>query len=253
MKGIRKTLLAAGMGTALLGLSTQALADNPIQSEQALKPAVVYATQQGDRLTLERDSAVSLRLDQFVSSQLSAEGERIRFLVSEPVVAKGFVVAPRGARAYGVIREVKPARGWGRGGKLIMDLTHVEAYDGTKIPLSTTMRGVKGQDLGKTGAYAAGMLLAPVSLLVAPVGAGIKGKKIEIAEGTLFTAFVKEDVSWELAKEDGALKLPGKRGTSRIGEGGPMDTSLQGECMTDICSQYSGAMFRTCMSKCMGE
>lgn len=244
-------LLGAGLIAVLSGHGWAK--GGTMASEQAMKPNSVYASKQGRRLTIEQDSAVTLRLDEFISSQTAQPGDSVRFSVDRAVVAKGFVVIPRGARAFGVIKEVRPARGWGRGGKMIMDLTHVEAYDGTKVPLATTMRGAQGQDLAKTGAYAVGLMMAPVSLLVAPVGAGVKGKKIEMAEGTLFSAFLKEDVHWKLVSSRGKLSLPGSKGTSRIGEGGAMDTSLQGECMTDICAEYAGSMFRSCMLKCQAD
>lgn len=249
----KKYLVCLAGGAGLMATMFSAVATaSPINSDQALKANSVFATREGNKLTLEQDSAITLRLDQFVSSQINRPGDRIRFLVDKAVVARGFVVVPRGARAYGVINEITPAKGWGRGGKLVMDLSYVEAYDGTKVPLMTTMRGVKGQDMGKTGAFAAGLLLAPVSLLVAPAGAGIKGKKIELAEGQIFQTFVKEDVMWKLKGHGKTAKLPGQKGTSQMGAGA-MDDNLQGECMTDICSEYQGQMFRTCMNKCQAN
>lgn len=250
----RRTIMTLTGSLALAaGLVAGVSLAKPIQSDQALKPMTVYASKKGNKLTLEQDSGVQLRLDQFVSSQLNHNGDRIRFMVDKAIVARGYVVIPRGARAYGVVTEVQPAKGWGRGGKLVLDFTHVEAYDGTKVPLMTTMRDSRGQDFAKTGAYAAGLMMAPVTLLVAPVGGGVKGKKIELAEGTIFNAFVKEDVSWKLTRKAGKMSLPGVKGTPKLGEGDFVNDSAQGECMTDICAEYSGTMFRTCMAKCQGD
>jgi hypothetical protein len=87
-----------------------------------------------------RDTVVTLTLLEFVSSETSLVGDRVRFAVAKDVVAHGAIVIQRGASATGTIVDASPYRPPGvwfpsRRGRLAFAIDATRAVDGQIIRL----------------------------------------------------------------------------------------------------------------------
>ena len=139
----------------------------------------------GADIIIPKGSIVEITLDSDISSQLNKTGDVINFTVAIPVSVGGLEVISAGATVFGEITEAKPAKGYGKSGKLDFTIKYVDAADGTKVPLAFEVENKKGNSYAKAalGAYMTGFL----------GGGAMKGKKITIAKGTIFRVYTPED------------------------------------------------------------
>ncbi|MBK9169015.1 MAG: hypothetical protein IPM24_16305 [Bryobacterales bacterium] len=127
---------------------------------------------------------VRLILMEDISSSTANVGDRISFTVADDVEVNGVVVIAKGAAAFGSITAVAKKGMLGRGGKLTMSMDRVKTVDDQTVRIRATA-GREGDDkTGKTVAVA--VFAGPFALLV-------KGKDVEAAQGTEYSAFIDED------------------------------------------------------------
>lgn len=139
-----------------------------------LLPPLLVAQQNAQltRLRLEKDTEIHLRLDQDVSSASVREGDRVRYVVVDDVLADGVVVIPAGATAYQRVTLVQPAKngptcGDVQNGWFDLDETVRLPSHGVVIK----MRAWRKEDLPKGPEsngkdVAIGVLLAPLAIAV---------------------------------------------------------------------------------------
>lgn len=149
--------------------------------------------------TLPKGTAIKLELTEDLSSQENKVGDIVRYRVVNDVAIDGIVFVKRDSEAIGKVVEAKPAKGWGKGGKLDISIETVDARDGTKVSLVASMSEGKGWAGLKT--------IGGVALLGLAFGGGMKGKKVNIPKGTQIEAFVEQDTPIkvdpkEVAKQD---------------------------------------------------
>jgi hypothetical protein len=102
----------------------------------ATSPCVLRA-----EVSLPRDTVVIVKLLEFVSSETSLLGDRVRFAVAKEVAVDGAVVIRRGAPATGKIVDASPYRLPGvwsssRRGRLAFTVDETSAVDGQIVRLS---------------------------------------------------------------------------------------------------------------------
>jgi hypothetical protein len=111
-------------------------------------------------------------------------------------------VIEAGAPATGKVLKAKRGGRWGRAGQLAWTLQHVEAVDGTRIPLSFA-RSQKGDS--KAGTVTTGVIVTSLLLLpIAPIGLlwGFKrGEDAFISSGKRYNTFVSGDALVTTAPE----------------------------------------------------
>jgi hypothetical protein len=166
-----------------------------------LEPSMSYAA---DNPTATSDHSihdgtpVKLRLRQNVSSATARTGQEVPFETVDEVQVDGVTVLPKGSTAIGVVTEAESKRSMGRAGKLNMAISYARLKDGDKVAL----RAVSEQKGGShTGAMTGAMVAT--SLIVwpaAPFFLFMKGKDINIPQGTEITAFVDGDMHLDMAK-----------------------------------------------------
>lgn len=136
-------------------------------------------------IVVPANTVVEMELQEDISSQKNRTGDIVPFFVKYPVSVGGFEVVSAGAKAYGEITDASPAKGYGKSGKLEFTIKFVEASDGTKIPLSFELEKKQGNQYAKA---------AVGTYMTAGLGGGaMKGKKINIAKGTMIKVFVPQD------------------------------------------------------------
>lgn len=96
-----------------------------------------------------------------VSSADVQEGSEVTFVVVHPIYIDGVLTVMRGAIAKARVVSAKKAQTWGRAGALTMEMQHIVAVDGTRIPVKLS--------LAAEGDNRAGQLVAGVALTSALV------------------------------------------------------------------------------------
>lgn len=133
---------------------------------------------------VEPDTLVKIKLVTSIDSKASRVGDAVHYVAAEDVVYQGALLVAKGAEGTGIITKVSQAQNFGRDAKIEIDFQNITTLDGTKM---NTFLGEKAQKETETMVIAAGATVAGLAIL-GPVGivtgAFIKGKNIEIPEGT---------------------------------------------------------------------
>jgi len=95
-------------------------------------------------LTLPAGTFVTVRIDQFLSSDKNKPGDGFSATLAKPLVANGLVVVKRGQTLGGRVEEaVKAGRVKGVS-RLSIQLTSMTAADGQQVPIQTALTSFKG-------------------------------------------------------------------------------------------------------------
>jgi hypothetical protein len=119
----------------------------------------------------------------------------IAFSVVRPVYVDGILLIPRGTVARGKIVRLKKAGTFGRGGALTVEMEHIVAVDGTRIPVQLTAKAEGGNRTGfmAAGAAATSALIFPYTAPAAIVWGFKKGDDAVIRGSKEFSAVVKNE------------------------------------------------------------
>lgn len=174
-----------------LVLAVPASADEQISNRaRDLRPVI---SEDSPEVVVPAGTPIRVRLLEHLNSQFTKDGERLRLEVVEDVIVNGRVVVRQGAAAWGLVGDARPAKGWGRKGKVEFSIDQVEGADG--YPLQVDCDTTKVAD-NSTGAAVAAAYFAPL------LGGGVKGKKARIHKGTEFIALVEEPAIMHKANLD---------------------------------------------------
>ncbi len=119
----------------------------------------------------------------------------IAFSVVSPVYVDGVLLIPRGTIARAKIVKLKKAGSFGRGGALTIEMEHIVAIDGTRIPVQLTADAQGGNRAGvlAVGAAATSALIFPYTAPAAIVWGFKKGDDAVIRGSKQFAAVVKNE------------------------------------------------------------
>ncbi len=138
----------------------------------------------GSKVVLPKDSLIKVKFMNDISSKANQMGEQIDFVVDDNVYVGETLVLPKGAKGYGTIKKIVPARSFGRDARIDLDFSHVIAIDGTKVLVYV---GELAKQEAKTAAGAAGasiggmIIFGPIGLVG---GVFVKGQSVVIPAGT---------------------------------------------------------------------
>lgn len=145
--------------------------------------------------SLPADTLVKIKLETAIDSKTANSGDSVRYQVAEDVFVDGVLVLPKGAAGEGQVTKVSRSHNFGRDAKVEIDFVAVSAVDGSNV---ATFLGEKAQKESESMAIAAGATLAGLVVL-GPVGvvtgAFVKGKEVNIPEGTEMYIQTKEDMT----------------------------------------------------------
>ena len=137
-----------------------------------------------EQVTVPKNTVIKIALTQEVNAKKVKAGDTIRYKVAEDVIVGGMLVFAKGQPGEGTVKKVEQARNFGRDASIDTDFHTTKAMDGTDVK---TFVGEESKQQMKSYAMAAGASVAGM-LLLGPIGiiggAFVKGKNIELPEGT---------------------------------------------------------------------
>ena len=145
-------------------------------------PAPVPPKQQPHTVTLPAGTALSVRLNETVSTERNSSGDSFRATLVAPVVVDGFVIADRGSKVQGQVVEAdRSGRVKGRA-NLSLALTEINTTDGQRVRVQTNSvireaSASKGSDTAKIAAGSA------IGALIGGLTGGGKGAAIGAGAG----------------------------------------------------------------------
>ncbi len=134
-----------------------------------------------ETVVISAGTPVYLELVNDIKSNMVKQGQTVDFRVISDVVVNGKKVISAGSIAKGQIVRAKKNSMLGIPGEVQVTIKHVNAIDGTMIPLNGNSLADEGQDK---------MAISIVCTILCIFGFLIKGGKAEIASGTTLQAYI---------------------------------------------------------------
>ncbi len=132
--GVAAVILVAGYGLGRarasgVGPATPA-STSPVQTRPGPAPAVRPA------VVIPKGTMLHVRLNEALGTATSRPGERFDATLTEPLLANGVTVAPRGTQVSGLVREAMPSGRLKGRAVLMLALESIE-MNGRRIPIQT--------------------------------------------------------------------------------------------------------------------
>ena len=173
-----KTSMEKSLITRVDNLVTEAFPNGSLVSAPAVLP---------------KDSVIKVKFVESISSKENHKGDMIDFIVADNVYVGETLVLPRGAKGYGTIKKIVPARSFGRDARIDLTFSNVVAIDGSVLPVYV---GELAKQQAETAAGAAGASIGGM-ILFGPIGiiggAFVNGQSVVIPAGTFTFVQVAED------------------------------------------------------------
>ena len=118
-----------------------------------------------------------------VNSGVNNVGDRVAFKTVESLVVNGVIVIPSGTAGEAIVKSVKRAGAWGKGGGIELEAKSTKTVNNIEVPLSLD-----------TKKYGGGQAMVVPWLLIGIFSGFIHGKNQDIPTGTKFTAAIDADV-----------------------------------------------------------
>jgi hypothetical protein len=122
-------------------------------------------------LTLKAGTYVTVRMNQWLSSDRNKQGDTFTATLQQPVIVDGVVVAQRGQTVYGRVSEAQKAGRVEGTSRLGLQLTQLSLVDGNQAPVQSQMVTRNGQTSVGRDAFAIGATTG----VGAAIGAGVNG------------------------------------------------------------------------------
>ncbi len=145
-------------------------------------PALDMAPPQPRSLTIPAGTLIGVRLSEYLDSDRNIAGDSFQATLSDPVVIDGWVIAERGAIAYGRVVDAERAGRIRGTSALAIRLESFEGNDGQRVYVNTATFTKNGATSKKQDAAKVGMGAAIGAALGAILGGG-KGAAIGAATG----------------------------------------------------------------------
>jgi hypothetical protein len=123
------------------------------------------------RLTIKPGTYVTVRINQWLSSDRNQKGDTFTAILNQPVIVDGIVVAQRGQTVYGQVSEAQKAGRVEGTSRLGLQLTQLTLVDGDQAPVQSQMVNHNGPTSQGRDAAAIGVTTG----VGAAIGAGVNG------------------------------------------------------------------------------
>jgi len=142
---------------------------NPAQAGQPNYPPPPPNYGVPAKLSLKQGTYVTVRINQWLSSDRNQKGDTFTATLDQPIVVDGFVVAQRGQTVYGRVTEAQKAGRVEGTSRLGLELTQLTLADGDQLPVQSQMITQRGPtSVGRDAAAIGG-----TTALGAAIGAGV--------------------------------------------------------------------------------
>ncbi len=155
----------------------------------------------GQWVDIPEGTLIKISLKNKLSSKEDEVGKSFDFEIAETVINNSFVLFMKGISGTGLIQQLKKPAIFGKDAQIVLDFNQIRTFDGTEVELTYGTKASQGNRSFKwaVGASAAGMLaLGPGGILT---GILIKGRHVEIPEGSELYLQVKSPVRIYTIKE----------------------------------------------------
>lgn len=183
---------------ALLLMVTSSLM--AIKPSPNLETPPVYVTEDmtievnGKLITLRAGTPVTVEAVQTINVDNISIGQSIPVRVKFNIVAQKATLIAAGTMGNATVIDLKKPKGWGKAGKVEIQVSNVPAVDNQMVPLSGIPIVLEGADKkGLAIGLAVGIGLFTLGIGAA-VGFLIKGKSAEVKAGTTITGSVASDI-----------------------------------------------------------
>ncbi|MBE6105767.1 hypothetical protein [Anaerovibrio lipolyticus] len=147
------------------------------------------------QVNVPANTLVKISLVTPINAKELKKGDIIKFKAAEDVIENDMLLITAGALGEGVVTDVSQAQNFGRDAKINIDFKDMEAVDGTKIDMTL---GEEAKETMEQMGMAAGASLAGM-IILGPIGiiggAFVKGKNINLPEGTEMYLQTEKDCS----------------------------------------------------------
>ncbi|MCR5176525.1 MAG: hypothetical protein K6C05_06685 [Anaerovibrio sp.] len=136
------------------------------------------------QVSVPANTLVKVALVTPINAKNLKAGDTIKYQAAEDVIENDMLLITKGAPGEGVINKVSQAKNFGRDAEIEIDFKNIEAVDGSSLSMTLGEESQKNMEqLGMAaGASLAGMIvLGPIGIIG---GAFVKGKNINLPEGT---------------------------------------------------------------------
>ena len=136
------------------------------------------------QVAVPANTLVKISLVTPINAKNLKAGDVIKYQAAEDVIENDMLLITKGAPGEGVIKKVSQAKNFGRDAEIEIDFKDIEAVDGNAIGMTLGEEAKKSMEqMGMAaGASLAGMfVLGPIGIIG---GAFVKGKNINLPEGT---------------------------------------------------------------------
>ncbi|MBK8565992.1 MAG: hypothetical protein IPN76_22285 [Saprospiraceae bacterium] len=151
----------------------------------------------GREFTLRAGTAIVFEAAQTYNAKNLNVGQTVTVRVKYNVVVSKQTLIPAGAIGMATISEIRKPKGFGRGGKMEIQVQNVQAVDGQQVQVSGIPMTYEGENKKGTAwsvGIVAGLFTYGVGLLA---GFIFKGKDAELRAGTTMNAAVASDTEVE--------------------------------------------------------
>jgi hypothetical protein len=124
-------------------------------------------------ITIPAGTFITVRVDQFLSSDKNQPGDGFSATLSRPLVADGLVIGRRGQTVGGQVTEVQKAGRVKGVSRLAVRLTALTLVDGQQVPIQTELDSLKGSTSNGRDAAAMAGTTATGAAIGAAAGGGV--------------------------------------------------------------------------------
>jgi hypothetical protein len=161
---------------------------------------VVIVTDDGSTVTLRSGTPVVVEAMQTYSSKNLSEGQTVSVRVKFNVVVNKKTVVAAGALGNATITDVQKAGGFGKPGRLELQIQSVQSVDGQQILVSGMNMISEGQNKrGLAWGLSIGLFL--LTIIGGAIGFFIKGKPAELKAGTTSNTSVASDAQIDVDEQ----------------------------------------------------
>ena len=193
-----------------------------VSEVQAATPVVSSVVP--DNVYIPKGTMIKCEIITPVNSGKNNVGDKVAFKTVENLVINGVVIIPKDTSGEAVVKTVKRAGAWGKGGGIELEARATKTINNIEVPLSMD-----------TKKYGGGQAMVVPWLLVGVFSGFINGKNQDIPTGTKFSVAVDADVDLGVTPE--ALKDSMKSPIKSIAVGD--DTVLTTEKTEDSQSKVT--------------
>lgn len=181
----------------------------PVQEADSQQQAAVVA----GNAYIPKGTVLRAELVNTLDSAVCNAGDKFTFKLLHHLIIANKMVIPKGTVGEGIVKSVKRAGAFGKGGKIELEVLSIKTQSGIIVPLSLAFRQAGGGHEPDLSWYDSNTVSATPALTVGIMSGLAGGNNVQIAAGTKLTITLPFNVDLgpaqeETAKEDGKTQVP---------------------------------------------